>query len=102
VTRRSRVRLAEICGRLRPAGAHQRPPLRFAAGPRLRRDHLRAVALRFYTRKRRWFWRRGVERAAVPKAAVDEDGEAMRSGVPEAALVSTEMPVIQLAPVSLR
>ncbi len=47
------------------------------------------------------FRRRGVERAAVPAAAIDEDGEAMRSGVPEAALVSTEMPVIQLAPVSL-
>ena len=55
-TSRSRVRLVAICGRLRPAGARQRPPLRSAAGPRLRRDHLRAAALRFCARKRRWFW----------------------------------------------
>jgi hypothetical protein len=48
------------------------------------------------------FWLSGVERAAVPAAAIDEDGQALRTGVPEGALVFTEMPVIQLAPVSLR
>jgi len=44
----------------------------------------------------------GVERAAVPEAAVDEGDEAVRTGVPEGASVSTEIPVIQLATVSLR
>ena len=44
----------------------------------------------------------GVERAAVPEAAVDEGDEAVRTGVPEGASVSTEIPVIQLATVSPR
>ena len=56
VMRRSRVRLAESCGCLRPAGARKQPPLRFAAGPHGTCDHLRAAALRFCARRRRWFW----------------------------------------------
>ncbi len=39
-------RLSACCDRCRPVGTRHRAPLRFAAGPRLRRDHLRAAALR--------------------------------------------------------